>query len=84
MKTAISIPDDLFAEAERLSRKLGKSRSQLYADAVRLYIATHDPEGITAQMNAVIDELNGDATTEEDLEFTRAAARLVFERIDWK
>jgi predicted transcriptional regulator len=35
MKTAISIPDDVFERAERLAKLVGKSRSQLYCDAVR-------------------------------------------------
>lgn len=81
MKTAISIPNDLFEEAEQLSRKLGKSRSQLYAEAVRLYVATHDPEGITEQINAVLDEVGED---EEDLAFVRAAAIRVLQRSEWK
>jgi metal-responsive CopG/Arc/MetJ family transcriptional regulator len=35
MKTAISIPDDVFAAAERLARRLKKSRSELYSRALR-------------------------------------------------
>jgi hypothetical protein len=33
MKTAISVPDDMFEEADRLAKRLGKSRSQLYTAA---------------------------------------------------
>ncbi len=41
MKTAISIPDDVFKVAERLARRTKKSRSQLFSDAVREYVARH-------------------------------------------
>ena len=34
MKTAISIPDEVFRSAERLAQRLGVSRSELYAKAV--------------------------------------------------
>jgi hypothetical protein len=34
MKTAISIPDKIYRDAERLSRRLKKSRSQIYTEAV--------------------------------------------------
>jgi hypothetical protein len=34
MKTAISIPDKVFKEAERLARRLGQSRSKLYGEGV--------------------------------------------------
>ena len=57
MKTAISIPDMLYADAEQLARRLGKSRSQLYREAVAEYIARHDPEAMTDQMNRVCAEL---------------------------
>ena len=33
MKTAISLPDEIFEEAERLARWLKKSRSELYREA---------------------------------------------------
>lgn len=34
MKTAISLPDNLFARAEQLAARRGISRSQLYAEAI--------------------------------------------------
>ena len=51
MKTAISIPDDLFADAEELARELKKSRSRLYGDAVREYVARHSAESITESLD---------------------------------
>lgn len=40
MKTAISIPDEVFAEAERVARRLGMSRSELFTKAVQAYLQT--------------------------------------------
>ena len=47
MKTAISIPDTVYEHAEQLAHRLGKSRSQLYSEAVAEYVARHDPEAMT-------------------------------------
>ena len=53
MKTAISIPDDLFAAAERLAQRLGMSRSQLYRTALTAYLERHDEDEITARLDQV-------------------------------
>jgi metal-responsive CopG/Arc/MetJ family transcriptional regulator len=53
MKTAISIPDELFASAEQFARRRGMSRSQLYATALRRYLEEHRGEDITEQLNAI-------------------------------
>ena len=55
MKTAISLPDALFEAAEQLARQLGKSRSQLYAEALRAYLERHRDEDITARLNEIYD-----------------------------
>lgn len=78
MKTAISLPDDLFDDADRLARRLGKSRSQLYAEAVAEYVARHDPSTVTDAMNAVINELG--PARDPAIE---AAARATLERSEW-
>lgn len=78
MKTAISIPDVLFREAERLARLFRTSRSQLYSNAVREYLERHDPDEITESMNRVVDEL-GDAQDP----FVEEAAQRVLEESDW-
>jgi metal-responsive CopG/Arc/MetJ family transcriptional regulator len=77
MKTAISIPDDLFADAEQLARKLKKSRSRLYGDAVREYVARHSAMSVTETLDRVCIELAPDG------EFARAAAHRTLERSDW-
>ncbi|MGH7772011.1 MAG: hypothetical protein ACREQA_07200 [Candidatus Binatia bacterium] len=78
MKTAISIPDKLYAEAERLSRRCKKSRSQLYAEAVAEYLARHDPEAVTEAMNKVCEAID----TRPDPAIS-AAARRTLKRIEW-
>jgi len=77
MKTAISIPDDLFADAEQLARELKKSRSRLYGDAVREYVARHSAESITEALDRVCDEVDRRS------DFADAAARRTLERSDW-
>ncbi len=57
MKTAISIPDEIFKRAERLARRLGISRSQLYAHAVDEHVKKRRPESITEAMNRVVDKV---------------------------
>lgn len=53
MKTAISIPDDVFVQAERLSRRKRLSRSELYTTAIRWYVAHESGQGITERLNQV-------------------------------
>lgn len=53
MKTAISIPDNVYQKAEMLAARLGKSRSQLYTQALANYIATHQREGVTEKLNSI-------------------------------
>ena len=56
MKTAISIPDKVFEAAEKAARKLGMSRSELYANAVREYIDRYGHEDITRKLNDVYSQ----------------------------
>jgi len=53
MKTAISIPDPIFQAAEGLARRLGMSRSQLYAKAVSEYMDTHRNQNVTEILNEI-------------------------------
>ena len=53
MKTAISIPDPIFESAEKLAKRLGISRSQLYTDAVGALIEKYRYRGVTEQLDAV-------------------------------
>jgi len=78
MKVAISIPNDVFEDAERLADRMQASRSQLYARAVAEFLARHDEEHVTAAMDSAIEQ----AGTGGD-EFTRQAARNALERVPW-
>lgn len=53
MKTAISIPDDLFVLAENTAKKLGIPRSQLFAKALEEFIQKYSKEKITEKLNEV-------------------------------
>jgi metal-responsive CopG/Arc/MetJ family transcriptional regulator len=53
VKTAISIPDEVFQAAEELAGRLGVSRSELYASAVAEYVAALRSRGVTARLNEV-------------------------------
>jgi hypothetical protein len=78
MKTAISIPDDLFDDAERLARVLKKSRSRLYGDAVREYVARHSADQITEALDQALDAMPSTAS-----DFATRVARRTLERSDW-
>ena len=78
MKAALSIPDDVFRGAERLARQTNKSRSRLFSDAMREYVARHSPDDVTEAMDRVCSEL-GDA---RDACVSSAASRAL-ERSEW-
>jgi metal-responsive CopG/Arc/MetJ family transcriptional regulator len=78
MKTAVSIPDEVFQQAEELARRTETSRSALYARALAEYVARHTPDQITEAMNRVCDQVGLGADP-----FTSVAARRILERSEW-
>ncbi len=54
MKTAISVPDDIFADATKRAKDLGISRSEFFSRAVRRYLDELSRESLTAQINQVL------------------------------
>jgi len=78
MKTAVSIPDDVFERAERLAKQARRSRSEVFSAALREYVARHAPDDVTDAMNRVCDS-EGNRMDE----FAGAAARRVLERTEW-
>ena len=78
MKTAISLPDAVFLDAERLAKRLKKSRSELYREAVAEYVARHEPEAVTEALNQLAKKLD---TRPDD--FISAATRRALERSEW-
>ncbi len=78
MKTAISVPDDVFERAERLAKQTGRSRSELYSSAMAQYLAGHDPESVTEAVDRVVttlDQLGDDFPTE--------VARRTLANVEW-
>jgi len=59
MKVAVSIPNQLFDSAETLGRKLGVSRSRLYATALAEFLAKHRGRKTTARLDAVYGSESG-------------------------
>lgn len=57
MKTAISLPDPLFEEAERVAARLGLSRSELYARAITRFVREQSGDAITEAINRVVQKL---------------------------
>jgi metal-responsive CopG/Arc/MetJ family transcriptional regulator len=53
MKTAISIPNNIFEQAESLARKLKISRSELFTEAVKVYLKENQVEDVTAKLDEV-------------------------------
>jgi metal-responsive CopG/Arc/MetJ family transcriptional regulator len=78
MRIVISLPDDVFAAAGRLARRTKKSRSQLFSDAVREYVARHATEEITDAMDRVCAKLK----LQPD-EFATAAASRILTGVEW-
>jgi len=79
MKTVVSIPDDVFQKAERLARRMKKSRSELFSNALVEYVARHAPDHVTEKINQVCAEIGVDETDP----FVSAAARRILERSEW-
>ncbi|MBZ0169428.1 Antitoxin MazE6 [Candidatus Methylomirabilis lanthanidiphila] len=79
MKTAVSVPDEIFKQAERLAKRARMSRSRLFSEALREYVARHAPEEVTEAMDRVCGEL-GEAATDE---FTVEAGRQILAHSEW-
>ncbi len=78
VKVAVSIPDDVFDNAEQMARELKTSRSNLYARALAEFVERRAPDRITQAINEVVDAVG----TASD-GFTQAAARRALERTGW-
>jgi len=79
MKTAVSLPEELFQAAERQAKRVRKSRSKLYAEALAEYLARHAPDEVTEAMNRFVEEL-GEPDTQP---FLARASRRALEQVEW-
>jgi predicted transcriptional regulator len=78
MKIAVSIPDQLFERADALAERLGKSRSQVYREALADYLARRESATVTHTLDELVDELGGGV---ED--WTAVASREALGRSEW-
>jgi len=78
MKTAISIPEETFRNAEALARHLSISRSQLYSRAITEYVSRHAPDRVTEALDRVYGEIG-----EETDRFVTEASRRILEQTEW-
>ncbi len=78
MKTAVSIPDDVFERVERFAKRANRSRSDVFSAALREYLARHAPDDVTEAMNRVCES----AQNELDA-FSGAAGHLLLQRAQW-
>ncbi|MPZ71028.1 MAG: ribbon-helix-helix protein, CopG family [Actinobacteria bacterium] len=78
MKTAISIPDELFSRAEEMARKTGKSRSRLYQEALSEYLLRRDPGALTQAMDDALTDIDPKSDP-----WLAEAGRRTLERSEW-
>lgn len=78
MKTAVSVPDDVFERAERLAKREGRSRSEVYSSALREYVARHAPDEVADALDRVIAEV-GDGSDP----FVTTAGRRILTATEW-
>ena len=75
---AVSIPDDVFVEAEALARRLKCSRSEIYSRALGEFIGHHAPDRVTERMNDVVRDVGPEPDA-----YTLAAGRRILKKIEW-
>lgn len=80
VKTAISIPDQVFQQAERAAKRLGLSRSEFFTLAVKAYLVPRLDASIKASYDAAFGEAGDDDT--EDLR--RRATRKALLAVEWE
>ncbi|MGG5753536.1 CopG family ribbon-helix-helix protein [Zafaria sp. Z1313] len=82
MKTAISIPDSTFEQAEAAAQAMGVSRSEFYRRAAELLIRASSSESVTARVDATLARAGGGGG---DADFAVAAGQriLIADGDDW-
>lgn len=78
MKTAVSIPDKVFEQIERLARRARRSRSEVFSAALEEYVARHGPDEVAETWDRVCAEV-----TDQSDPFVNLAARRVLETTEW-
>jgi hypothetical protein len=80
VKTAISIPDEVFRRAERCAKKLGVSRSELFTRAMERFLGEEDAQRVRASYDRAFGADAGDDTTQE---IRRLAVRKTLLEVEW-
>jgi antitoxin MazE6 len=78
MKVAVSIPSEVFLEAEDLAKHLKASRSEIYSRALSEFLQRHSTERVTEMMNQAIA-----AVGLESDPFAKRAAQRFLRRVEW-
>lgn len=79
MKTAISLPDELFEAAEEIAKRLSLSRSELYARAIAEFVAKWSAD----EVRESYDRAYSAPETAAEAAFRRSAARRTLQGSDW-
>ena len=79
MKTAVSIPNDVFLAADRLAKRTGRSRSAVYASALREYLRRYDPKALAAAM----ERMNARIAEPAQQAWLRASAETMLRNTEW-
>lgn len=58
LKTAISIPENIFLQADETAKVLGLNRSRLYTAAIAEFLAKHREDSIKAKLNEIYADEN--------------------------
>jgi len=81
VKTAISIPDQIFRRAEAAAKRLGLSRSELFTRAAVEFLKAHPPEDVTASYDRAFAEPESDRRLTSQ---RRKLARATLKKVEWK
>ena len=65
MKTAVSLPERLYKDAEKAAKSMGIPRSQLFAKALEEYISHHKRDKVTEKLNEIYKKSNIESNIEE-------------------
>lgn len=77
MKTAISIPDDVFRRAERFAKQRKLSRSQLYTAALVRMLEAEPKDDVTRAYDSAFDDADDRDRFNDD------AARRLLGAVEW-
>jgi metal-responsive CopG/Arc/MetJ family transcriptional regulator len=81
VKTAISIPDETFEQAEERASALGMSRSEFFTRAAQNYLELLETESLTARIDAAIELVGADESTQ--LAAASGLRRLILDEDEW-